>query len=58
MIGRKFPLTAENKILFDKAILKPLWTYGIQLRVTAADSQFEILQRFQSKMLRIIVDAP
>lgn len=32
-----------------KAILKPVWAYGIHL---------EILKRFQSKMLRIIVNAP
>jgi hypothetical protein len=37
---------------------KPLWTYGIQLWGTASTSNIEILERFQSKALRMIVDAP
>jgi hypothetical protein len=41
-----------------KTILKPIWTYGIQLWGTAFTSNIEILERFQSKVLRMIVDAP
>ena len=41
-----------------KAILKPVWTYGIQLWGTASNSNIEILQRFQSKTLRSLIDAP
>jgi hypothetical protein len=37
---------------------KPIWTYGIQLWGTASTSNMEILERFQSKALRMIVDAP
>jgi hypothetical protein len=44
--------------LLYKSILKPIWTYGIQLWGTASTSNIEILERFQSKALRIIVDAP
>jgi hypothetical protein len=33
-------------------------TYGIQLWGTASTSNIEILERFQSKVLRMIVDAP
>jgi hypothetical protein len=44
--------------LLYKTILKPIWTYGIQLWGTASTSNIEILERFQSKALRIIVDAP
>jgi hypothetical protein len=40
------------------SILKPIWTYGIQLCGTASTSYIEILERFQSKALRMIVDAP
>jgi hypothetical protein len=35
----------------------PIWTYGIQLWGTASNSNIEILERFQSKALRMIVDA-
>lgn len=31
IIGRKSRLTLDNKLLIYKVILKPIWTYGIQL---------------------------
>jgi hypothetical protein len=37
---------------------KPIWTYGIQLWGTASTANIEILERFQSKIFRMIVDAP
>jgi hypothetical protein len=37
---------------------KPIWTYGIELWGTASTSNIEILERFQSKALCIIIDAP
>jgi hypothetical protein len=58
IIGRKSQLSHENKLLVYKVILKPVWTYGIQLWGTASNSNLEILERFQSKVLRIITDAP
>jgi hypothetical protein len=39
-------------------MLKPIWTYGIQLWGTASTSNIEILERFQSNALRRIVDEP
>ena len=41
-----------------KVILKPVSTYGIQLWGTASNCNVEILQRFQSKNLRSLIDAP
>jgi hypothetical protein len=41
----------HNKLLLYKAILKPVWTYCIQLWGFAANSNLEILERFQSKVL-------
>jgi hypothetical protein len=58
IIGRKTQLSLANKLLVYKAILKPIWTYGIQLWGTASNSNIDILERFQSKVLRIITDAP
>ena len=58
IIGRKSQLSLENKLLVYKVILKPVWTYGIQLWGTASNSNREILERFQSKVLCIITDAP
>jgi hypothetical protein len=58
LFGRKSLLSHSNKLLLYKTILKPIWTYGIQLWCTASTSNVEILERFQSKVLRLIVDAP
>jgi len=41
-----------------KAILKPIWTYVVQLWGSASNSNIDILERFQSEVLRIITDAP
>jgi hypothetical protein len=41
-----------------KATLKPIWTYRIQLWRTASTSNVEIFERFRSKTLLMIVDAP
>jgi hypothetical protein len=58
IIGRKSNLSLENKLLIYKTILKPIWTYGIPLWGTASNSNIEILQRFQNKVFRLIVNAP
>jgi hypothetical protein len=58
LLGRKSKLSTSNKLLIYKTILKPIWTYGIQLWGTASTSNIEILERFQSKALRKSVDAP
>jgi hypothetical protein len=57
-LGRKSQLSTTNKLRLYKTILKPTWTYGIQIWGTASTSNIEILERFQSKVLCMIVDAP
>jgi hypothetical protein len=46
------------QLIYYKTLLKPIWTYGIQLWGTASTSNIEILERFQSKDLRMIMGAP
>jgi len=58
LLGSKLQLSIENESLLYKAILKPKWIYGVQLWGTACNSNIEIIQRFQKKYLRIIVNAP
>jgi hypothetical protein len=57
-MGRQSELTIENKLLVYKTIPKPIWTYGAPLWGSASTSNIEILQRFQNKVLRFIVNAP
>jgi hypothetical protein len=56
--GRKSQLSLENKLLVYKAILRTIWTYGVQLWGSASNPDIETPERFQSKVLRTITDAP
>jgi hypothetical protein len=58
LLGQMSKLSTSNKLLIYKTVLKPIWTYGMQLWGTASTSNIEILERFQSKALHIIVDSP
>ncbi|KAJ8704396.1 hypothetical protein PYW08_013120 [Mythimna loreyi] len=58
LLGRQSTLSLENKLLIYKCILKPIWTYGIQLWGAASHSNLEILQRYQNKVLKTLVNAP
>jgi hypothetical protein len=58
LLGRKSKFSTNNKLLIYKAILKLILAYGIQLWGTTSNSNIEILEYFQSKVLQLIVDAP
>jgi hypothetical protein len=58
LLGRQSKLTTSNTLLAYEVVLNPIWTYGLRLRGTASTSNIEILERFQSKALRTIADAP
>ncbi|CAK1547668.1 unnamed protein product [Leptosia nina] len=58
LLGRNSALSLENKLVIYKSILKPIWTYGIQLWGSASHSNIEILQRFQNKVLKALSNAP
>ena len=51
-------LSNEYKLLMYKAILKPIWCYGVQLWGCAKPSNTKIIQRVQSKILRTVFNAP
>lgn len=58
LMGRSSQTSLECKIAIYKSILRPIWTYGIELWGSASNSNIEILERFQAKVLRSIVNAP
>jgi hypothetical protein len=58
LLGRKSKCSTSNKLLIYKTIFKPIWTYEIQLWGMASTSNIEILERFQSKALHMILDTP
>ena len=57
LIGRNSSLSLHNKLLLYRQILKPVWTYGIQLWGCTKQSNIDIIQ-FQNKVLQNIVNAP
>ena len=58
LIGKISHLSIENKLLIYKAVIKPIWSYGIELWGCARKSNIVVLQRSQSKILRAIANAP
>jgi hypothetical protein len=56
LLGRKCKFSLENKTLIYKCILKPIWTYGIQLWGRAKPSTTNTIQRLQSNVLRTITN--
>jgi hypothetical protein len=58
IMNRKSKLSLKNKLILYKSIMKPIWTYGVQLWGCTKPSNMQIIQRLQSKILRIITNAP
>jgi hypothetical protein len=57
LIITKSQLSLENKITIYKAIIKPVWTYGIERWGCSKPSNTKILQTFHSKTLRKLANA-
>ena len=57
LMGRRSALSIHRKLMLYKQILKSVWTYGIQLWGCTKQSNIDIIQRFQNKVLRNIVNA-
>jgi hypothetical protein len=55
---RRSALSIHNKLMLYKQILKLVRTYGIQLWGCTKQSNIDIIQRFQNKVLRNIAGAP
>lgn len=58
LINRQSKLSLHNKIQIYKTIIKPTWTYGIELWGSSSKSNLEILKRFEAKTLRKLCNAP
>lgn len=58
LLGKHSKLSIENKLILYRQVLKPVWTYGIQLWGCTRDSNLNSLQTFENKLLRSFVNAP
>ena len=58
LLNKNSKLKLDHKVLLYNSITKPIWTYGAQLWGKASASNVDIIQRAQSKILRMITGAP
>lgn len=58
LLGRNSQLAIHNKILIYNQVIKPIWLYGIQLWGCTKETNIRIIQTFQNKVLRNMVNAP
>jgi len=54
----KFKLKIQFKIILNKTIIRPVWSYSILIRGLAKASNICPIQVFQNINLRIITEAP
>jgi hypothetical protein len=58
LLGRNSELSVHNKLILYKQVICPVWSYGIQLWGCASDSNIEMNESYQNKVLNCIVSAP
>jgi hypothetical protein len=58
LIRKQSHLSTENKLFIHKAVIKRIWSYGIELWGCASKSNIVIMRRSQFKILRAIANAP
>jgi hypothetical protein len=57
LLGRNSELTVHNKQTLYKQVICPVSSYSIQLWGSANDSNIQVIQRYQNKVLKCIVNA-
>jgi uncharacterized protein YeeX (DUF496 family) len=57
-LGRNSELSVHNKLTLYKQVIRPVWSYGIHLWGCASESNIQLIQRYQNKVLKCIVNAP
>jgi hypothetical protein len=55
---KRTELSVHNKLTLYKQVIRPVRSYGIQLWGCAIDSNIQVIQRYQNKVLKYIVNAP
>jgi uncharacterized protein YeeX (DUF496 family) len=58
LLGRNSELSVHNKLTLYKQVICPVLSYGIQLWGCNSDSNIQVIQRYQNKVLKGIVNAP
>jgi hypothetical protein len=51
-------LSVHNKLTLYRQVIRPVWSYGIQLWGCVSDSNIQVIQSYQNKVLKFTVNAP
>lgn len=57
-LNSKSKLSISTKLTLYKSLIKPIWTYGVQIWGSAKKSNIKKIQVVQNKTLRLITNAP
>jgi len=58
ILGKNSKICLKNQLLLYKSLLKPIWSYAIQLWGAAKTTNINKIQTFQSVTLRMITNEP
>jgi hypothetical protein len=58
LLGRSSELSVHNKLTLYKQVVRQVWSYGIQFWGCTSESNIQVVQRYQNKELKCIVNAP
>jgi uncharacterized protein YeeX (DUF496 family) len=58
LLGHNSELSIHNKIISYEQVICTVWSYGIQLWGCASDSNIQLIQCYQNKVLKCIINAP
>jgi hypothetical protein len=58
LLGHNSELSIHNKIILFKQVICPVWSYGIHPWGCISDSNIEVIQCYQNKVLKCIFNAP
>jgi uncharacterized protein YeeX (DUF496 family) len=60
LLGRNSELSVHNKLTLYVQVIRPVWSYGIQLWGCDSESNIQVIQCYQNqnKVLKCIVNAP
>jgi len=58
ILGKSSKLNLKTKLNLYNLLLKPIWSYGIQIWGSSKKTNVQKIQVFQSKILRLITNAP
>jgi hypothetical protein len=58
LLGCNSELSVNNKLTLYKQVIRAVLSYGIQLWGCASESNIQVIQRYQNKVLKCIDNAP